>query len=219
MTASATLLHQANLEPIQLVSRAPSYGENYGAGYIGFTYTQSNILSLGIAYFTRWSRMHDIKVSHALVVTGENECIEAHMEGGVKRTKLDTYFNDAHCQIFFRKPKDLTPEQAKGIIHAAEDHLGCAYDIDLIAAQLQVNSITGQMIRHRLIPNLEETICQRRDHLDRWICSELAAHCLDSLPAYHDKGVLAHSDATIDPQELFEDDRIFEAWHPAAPSA
>ncbi|MFN9622646.1 MAG: hypothetical protein ACK587_07425 [Cyanobacteriota bacterium] len=219
MTAAATLLNQANPEPLQLVSHVPNYGQNYGAGYIGFTYTQSNILSLGIAYFTRWTRMHDIKVSHALVVTGPNECIEAHMEGGVKRTTLDTYFNNPSCQIFFRKPVGLTPELAEGIIRAAEDHLGCAYDIDLIAAQLQVNSLTGQLIRHRLIPNLEETICQRRDHLDRWICSELVAHCLDSQPAYHDKGVLEHSDATIDPQELFEDDQIFATWRPGAPAA
>lgn len=212
MTA-ATTLHQPSPRLLDLVSHAPDYGVNYDAGYVGFTYTQSNILSRGITYFTRWSRLHDIKVSHALVVTGQNECIEAHMEGGVKRTKLDSYFHNEHCQIFFRKPKDLTPELAAAIIKAAEEHLGCAYDIDLIDAQLRVNSLTGQFIRHRILPDFEENVCQRRDHLDRWICSELVAHCLNAQPRYHNQGVLAHSDATIDPQELFEDDLIFEAWH------
>ena len=212
MTATTTL-HQPGQQLLDLVSVAPDYGKNYDAGYVGFTYTKSNILSRGIAHFTRWSCMHDIKVSHALVVTGENECIEAHMKGGVKRTKLDTYFNDEHCQIFFRKPKDLTPELAAGIIKAAEEHLGCAYDIDLISAQLIVNSITGEFIRHHIMPSFEENVCQQQDHLDRWICSELAAHCLDSQPEYRNKGVLANNDATIDPQELFEDDLIFEAWH------
>ncbi|MFN9548200.1 MAG: hypothetical protein ACK6AD_14240 [Cyanobacteriota bacterium] len=210
---ATTTLHQPSEQRLDLVSHEPRYGENYGAGYVGFTYSQSNILSRGIAYFTRWQRMHDIKVSHTLVVTGENECIEAHMQGGVKRSKLDTYFHDEHCQIFFRKPNALTPPLAAAIIQAAEEHLGCAYDIDLIAAQLKVNSISGHFIRHRLLPNLEEAVCQRRDHLDRWICSELVAHCLDAQPEYHNKGVLAHSDATIDPQELFEDDLIFQAWH------
>jgi hypothetical protein len=210
---TATSLHHPSQHQLELVSQEPRYGVNYDAGYIGFTYTQSNIVSRGIAYFTRWTRMHDIKVSHALVVTGDNECIEAHMEGGVKRTKLDTYFHDEQCQIFFRKPKDLNTALAANIIKAAEEHLGCAYDIDLIAAQLKVNSVSGQLIRHLLLPNFEEDVCRRRDHLDRWICSELVAHCLDSQPEYHNKGGLVHSDATIDPQELFEDGQIFEPWH------
>ena len=211
MTAAA--LHQSSQQLLDLISLEPDYGKNYGAGYVGFTYTQSNVLSCGIAYFTRWSRMHDIKVSHALVVTGENECIEAHIKGGVKRSKLDTYFHDEHCQIFFRKPKELTPRLAAAITQAAEELLGCAYDIDLIATQLKINSITGEFIRHRTLPNFEENVCQQRDHLHRWICSELVAHCLDRQPNYHYPGVLAHNDATNDPQELFENDAIFAACH------
>jgi hypothetical protein len=35
---------------------------------------------------------------------------------------------------------------------------------------------------------------------------------LDEQPEYHDKGVLVYNDATIDPQELFEDDGTFEVW-------
>ena len=48
---------------------------------------------------------------------------------------------------------------------------------------------------------------------DKWICSELAAYALDSQAEYHDKGVLQKPDFTIDPQELFEDNRIFCRWH------
>jgi hypothetical protein len=36
---------------------------------------------------------------------------------------------------------------------------------------------------------------------------------LDVQPEYHDTGVLLASAATIDPQELFEDDLLFTAWH------
>lgn len=89
MTAAAALLHRSPLDAPQLISRAPDHGKNHATGTIGFTVTQSNITSQGIACFTRWSRLHDSKVSHALVVTGEKECIEAPMDGGVKRTKLD----------------------------------------------------------------------------------------------------------------------------------
>ena len=68
-------------------------------------------------------------------------------------------------------------------------------------------------MRRLMGPRFEELICRMKDHPDRWICSELVAHCLDAQSEYHDKGVLTFSDATIDPQELFEDDRIFTAWH------
>ena len=96
MTAAAASLHRSTQDAPQLISRAPDQGKNQAAGTVGFTFTQSNIPSQGIACFTRWLRLHDIRVSHALVVTGEKECLEAHMDGGVKRTKLDTSFNDAH---------------------------------------------------------------------------------------------------------------------------
>lgn len=213
MTVTAPRLSEANRDALEIISRPAAYGVNYKAGYVGFTYTKSNIISQGIVYFTRWSQMHQIKVSHALIVSGENECIEAHMEGGVKRTLLSTYFDDQKCQIFFRKPNGLTPDLASRIITAAEAQLGSAYDLELITAQLESNSLTGRMLRRLLGPAFEERICKLHDNPERWICSELVAHCLDAQPEFHDKGVLLNSDATIDPQELFEDDLIFEEWH------
>lgn len=212
MTVTAARPTEANRDALEIISCPPNYGVNYNAGYIGFTYTGSNIISKGIAYFTRWSQMHQIKVSHTLIVSGKNECIEAHMDGGVKRTPLSTYFDDEKCQIFFRKPNGLTPDLAQRMIKVAEAELGSAYDLDLIKAQLEINSLTGRLLRRLLGPGLEERLCQLHDHPDRWICSELVAHCLDEQPEYHDKGVLLCSDATIDPQELFEDDVTFEAW-------
>jgi hypothetical protein len=110
---------------------------------VGFTYTESNLISRGIAYVTRWTRMHQIKVSHALIVS----------------------------------------------------------------------NVTGQLLRRLLGKKVEELLCRLKDHPDRWICSELVAHCLDVQPEYHDTGVLLASAATIDPQELFEDDLLFTAWH------
>ena len=46
-----------------------------------------------------------------------------------------------------------------------------------------------------------------------WICSELAAYCLEQQPEYAGKGVLARPVDTIDPQQLFEDQVIFTPWH------
>jgi len=147
-----------------------------------------------------------------------SQCIEAHAQGGVKRTNLETYFDDEHCQIFFRKPQRLTPEIAARLISTAEEHLGCGYDFDLIVAQLEANSLTGRLLRRLFGRSFEEKVCQLKNHPDRMICSELVAHCLDSQSEYHDQGVLAYSDCTIDPQELFEDDVIFTPWHKTMPT-
>jgi hypothetical protein len=83
----------------------------------------------------------------------------------------------------------------------------------LIAGQLEGNLVLTNLLRRLNGRGFEEAVCRLKDHPDRWICSELAAHCLDQQPEYHDKGILNRSDATIDPQELFEDDELFTPWH------
>jgi hypothetical protein len=215
MTATSPRLQQPT-EPaaeLQFSSCEPVYGDNYNIGYVGFTYTDNNIISKGIAYLTRWSRMHDIKVSHALIVSGENECIEAHAKSGVRRASLSEYFNNEHCQIFFRKPRNLTPDLAHRIVASAAEQLGCRYDTELIASQFESNTLLANLVRRFGGYGLEEVLCSLKDHPDRWICSELVAHCLDAQSEYHDMGVLSRSDATIDPQELFDDDKLFTPWH------
>ena len=59
MTATTSRMQQANEEAssLQFTSCEPVYGKNYGAGYVGFTYTGSNLISRGIDYATRWSCM------------------------------------------------------------------------------------------------------------------------------------------------------------------
>ena len=202
---------------IEIKSLVPKFGPdgNYHVGYIGFTYSEGNIISEGIAYFTRWHRMSDIKVSHALIVTGDNKCVEAHLETGVAEKDLSEYFDDLHCQIFFRKPKGLTSDIAKKIVEKAEEQKGCKYDLDLIKHMVKVHSIVGWTINKLTRDGYEKRITLAHEGDNKWICSELAAHCLDEQPEYKDKGILSKLDATIDPQELFEDQTIFEPWKKA----
>jgi hypothetical protein len=196
----------------QIVDLKPEYGSNYGKGYIGFTYSDSNVISKGIAYFTRWARMSQIRVSHALIVTDENECIEAHMNGGVQKSTLSKYFDDPHCQIFFRKPVDLLPAVADAIVESAESQLGCTYDIGLIAGHALPNTFVGRVIERRFGGSFESLLCKFLNHDNQWICSELASFCLDQQHSYHDTGILKANVETISPQELFEDPFVFEAW-------
>jgi hypothetical protein len=69
--------------------------------------------------------MSDISVSHVLIVTGENTCIEADaFHNTVKEGTLQHYFDEPHCQIFFRKPQELNDEVAEGIVQALRPEVG-----------------------------------------------------------------------------------------------
>jgi hypothetical protein len=102
---------------LEIVTLNPVYGVNYNKGYIGFTYDGTHPVGQGIAYFTKWDKMSNISATHALIVTGENTCIEANAGTNmVEENPLQPYFEPSNCQIFFRKPKDLTDEIAERIV-------------------------------------------------------------------------------------------------------
>ncbi|MEI6277906.1 MAG: hypothetical protein WCQ16_00825 [Verrucomicrobiae bacterium] len=197
---------------LSVQSLAPEFGENYKPGYIGFTHTGSSLLSTGIAYFTRWSRLSDIHVSHALIVTGENECVEALGGKGVVKSPLAGYFNDQKTQVFFRKPRKCTPALGQRIAETALAQVGTKYDNLLIAAQM----LEGSFLRRWMMSHFHESpdhfVGRLLNRDNRWICSELAAYCLDCQPEYAGKGVLANPNYAINPQELFEDQEIFANW-------
>ena len=201
------------MQNVTLCSLAPIFGDNYRPGYIGFTYhTDSLVLSPGIAYFTRWARMSDIKVSHALIVSGEDECIQAHRKGGVHRAPLGPLFEDRQCQIFFRKPRGWTGEIGARIVETVAEQVGTKYDTPLIVAQALQGTFLGKLINKAFKGKPDAFVSRLLNDPEEWICSELAAYGLDEQPEYRDLGILAKPNETIDPQELFEDPIIFAPW-------
>jgi len=188
----------------------PKFGENYDIGYIGFTFCPGDIISEGIAYFS--DAETDIDVSHTLLVTGKNECIEAHIKNGVVVSTLSKYFNDPDCQIFFRKPVWLTHEIADRMVETAEEQVGCEYDTSLITAQALQGSFLGRLINKVFDGSPDKYVSNMLDSDNKWICSELVAYILDSQPEYRDKGILSKPNSTINPQELFDDTVIFKQW-------
>jgi hypothetical protein len=196
----------------------PVYGKNYKQGYIGFGYAGNRFISKGIAHFTRLHRLGDVKVSHAFIVSGRDECIEARIKGGVQRNSLTQYFDNPEYQIFFRKPRDLTVDIANAIIAAAETQLGTKYDTALFFSQAVNGSWLGTILKRAFGSKPDKMLSALMNNDNRWICSELAAYALDQQPQYHDKGILKDPHETIDPQELFEDTEIFTPWKMAEES-
>ena len=198
----------------------PVYGLNYNKGYIGFTYDGDNPIAQGIAYFTKWDKIDMIRATHVLIVTGEDSCIEASgSDKHVHETPLAPYFEQSTKQIFFRKPVGLTGEVAERIVQTLRPEIGKTYDFFLIMAHALVGTVPGHVIDRLSGDKLSVSLCKLLDNPNSYICSELAAYALDQQPEYRDKGVLALPDSTINPQQLFEDDVIFEAWKTEVPKS
>jgi len=192
---------------------SPEFHTTHDIGYIGFTYFDESFVSRGIAYYTRWSRLSEITVSHALIVTGENECIEALAEKNrVTKSPLEKYFRNPKCAIFFRKPFQWSEEIGNRISTTALTQNGTKYDYNLIAADMVRGSFIGHLISGCFKGRKSDILTKLLNDDKRWICSELAAYALDEQPEYKDRGILNKEAATITPQELFEDATVFTPW-------
>jgi hypothetical protein len=193
-------------------SITPKFEDNYHVGYIGFTFTDESIVSEGISYFERWNRLSDIRVSHTFVVTGDDELVEAHIEHGVQRDTISKYFNDPSVHVFFRKPRGWNLMMGGTIAEAAKTKIGCPYATGLIIADAAADTFLGHW--------LNKIFRQWPARLGGWtfgwsghfICSELAAYALSHWPQFYGRGILANPLDAIDPQELFDDEIIFDDW-------
>ena len=197
---------------LRIRTEEPIYGGNYNKGYIGFTYNGS-FIAKGIVHFTHWASMSDIYASHALIVTGENSCVEADASRNcVREGTLEHYFGENTCQIFFRKPLGLDDKIANRIIETVKPEVGKEYDFKSILIQTLSGTVLGHFFDHLLQGKLEDELARLLNDPNKWICSELAAYALDEQPEYKNQGILKRPNATISPQELFEDSVIFEPW-------
>ncbi|HAH54969.1 MAG TPA: hypothetical protein DCM02_06710 [Flavobacterium sp.] len=199
------------------IAIAPEYGVNYKKGYIGFAYEADDIESIGIAYFTAFFSMSQIKVSHVFIVKNEDECIEVTREKGVKDTSIKEYFDNPRCQIVFREPIGLSDEIADRIVTVAEKHKGDSYDYALFFSLATLNNPIGWLANRITQERLQKIITQDHENDKRWICSEFVAYCLDQQKEYCDKGVLKKPHVMVYPQNLFEDNEIFKKWEEMPP--
>lgn len=193
----------------------PEYGLNYNAGYIGFVFYHDSIASQGMAYFSRWHKLVDIPVSHTLIVTSENTCVEAMPDQGVVQSRLDKYFNDRNTHIFFRKPKWIDETISKEIIRAAQAEIGAQYCNGLITTDALTCTFLGRIINDMTHNQLFDGLATALEKNGSFICSELAAHCLKSANSwrpFNQEGILARPASAITPQALFCDEKVFEQW-------
>lgn len=187
---------------------APKYGFNYARGWIGFTRV-TGVVSDAIAFGERRERNPMLpEVTHALIVTGADECVEAQLGQGVIKTTLSKYFNRAD-RIFFRQPVPWTMALGERIAAEAESKVGFGYNNLLIAEQAACDSLAGQEVNHWFQTAPHILLAKLLDKPGAFICSQLASYCLTRQRELGTRGVLANPVDTISPQELFGDCDIF----------
>lgn len=205
----------------------PNFGVNYDVGYIGFTSRSDDPVAAGIAWFERWdvpdtddwphhpSVPDGIVVEHALIVSGPDECIEAHAGTGVQKSTLSKYWNDPHCRIFFRKPRNCSRTLGQDIVISAQRRIGDRYGYGVIVADALANTFLGHCLNAALFNGPNWLISKLLDRKGAEVCSQLAVEVLqENLPHV---GILAEPARMVTPQALFEDAVIFEPWKNSEP--
>ena len=199
-------------ETLQSQSVAPEWGDNYGAGWPGFQFTDNSFVSKGICWFTRWDRWPiPVSVSHTFIAIGPDTCVEA--EGsGVVLGSLKERFNDPHTHVFFRKPIDYDDAMGKQIVDAAGTHLGEKYGYGLVIAKFLARTIPGKALDVITRGWWNRILCAALDFRHTADCDKVVAMALNASWRLAGRGVLSRPAREQTPQIIFEDQKIFTPW-------
>jgi len=188
----------------------PVLGRDYDVGWIGFS-DEDSLIAAGIHHAQRYRRSKDFRVNHVFIVAGENWCVEAAFGKGVVESDMrEMYYEKEHRAVVFRKPRGLTPDMANRIVGTARAQLGTEFDYHVVANHVLNNNFLGYLLNVCFSGQLQQLLDHVLNRDDQWICSELAAYCLQQQPELAGRGVLDRSPGTLTPQNLFDDDELFE---------
>jgi len=188
----------------EIVSVKPGFGVNYNRGWLGFTFTQKSFVSSGIAWFTRFEEgdnkaLPDIPISHVVVVSGPDECVEAAIPK-VLRGPLSHYFEDPNTHIVFRKPVSWDAAKADLTVMQAETRVGQSYDYPLFVGHFLNENVLGRLFSILSFGLSKKAVYALLNRKNGLICSELGAWALAQSGYKLDK-----KPASYTPQTLFQD--------------
>jgi hypothetical protein len=185
-------------------------------GWSGFTYYHGNVVSEGIGYGERTEVQPigqlKLVVSHALLVDEPGKGVESHMETGVADFDLNKYAQDSKCNLYFRKPRGWTPQMGERIsarAHMRPPH-GCKYDKSLIAADAFCDTITGRWLNKVTRGKFKRMVCWLFWVRGTFICSQMNCYVYRGIEELKYLGCMREPEDTVDPQRLFQDERLYE---------
>lgn len=128
----------------------PTYGKDYKAGQIYFTYTIDSAISEGVTWFTckDVSKIDELKkVSHCGIVLDENNGIAALAEkNAFTYQNLPELIRNPKTRIFFKEPKRLDELGVDFLFRTAIHYKDMKYNYRLATGFAVVNSWLGRKL-------------------------------------------------------------------------
>jgi hypothetical protein len=190
--------------------RRPEFGRDFGLGWVGFVHSPT-VLAQAIAAVTLPDREGDVIASHAFVVTGPDECVEANLPDGVVLSRLrEAYLDRDDRWVVFRRPRGLTEDAARRVAERARAQVGTKFDFGGFAATAVAGSFVGQLLQTLGGEASRDALAGLLHQRGRFFCNDLIAFCLRPEPPYAGIDILRRPPGTVSPQALFEADEVFD---------
>lgn len=187
----------------------PIFRQDYDIGWVGFTFEKRSFVSTGIGWFTRRKQTGKRKVSHVFIVVDKDTGIEAGPKG-VVRFDMSKYYDTDKFVLIFRRPRGWDLGMGIELAKSAEDFLGQKYGYALLLAHGFSNSVIGGALDALTAGYLGKGLRRLTDAKNQQICMELVANIFRRHYKLKYLGCMRKDPADIDPQELFEDDGVFD---------
>jgi hypothetical protein len=191
-----------------ILEKLPVYRETYGLGWTGFISRKNDFIAAGINWFSHWSEISGIPITHTFIIAEVDKTIEA-LSDGVVYGSLEKYLNDPDVALLVRQPVGYTLDMGQRIVDKAVLHIGEKYNNWLIAADAISNTFLGHYINHLTHGRLQDVLTKYADTPTKEICSKLVALAMNQ----HETaafGVLANPAWEIKPIDLWEDEFIYQ---------
>lgn len=188
----------------------PLFGQTYDVGWLGFTRSFDTIGD-AIAFGERKEIGAGYpSVNHALVVIGDGQCVQAHIDNGVQRGALAQYLDDPKSRVYFRRLRGWTPALGQRVAAAALSKVGDEYSRLGIAEMAAADTLLGQFLNELTHHRLHQELAQLLTSPNAYICSQLDAFAVATQPEFENIPALKLPLASIDPQTLFQVEELYE---------
>jgi hypothetical protein len=193
------------LKPQILVN--PVFGQDYGPGYVFFSYVIGDFISEGIALFQSLEDVPVSRVSHCGIITEYGGCIEATAPVICESDFQVKYLHDTRIVVFFRKPLHWSEDGVAKALHEVRGFLGRPYAYGGVAGSALYLLLTAGWRCCSFLRRWQNPLNPKGE----MFCSELVTHAMRNFEGK--TGCLRYDPSNVTPADLFGEFRLWKMWN------